>query len=115
MHIDGELLRWCDDALSEAGLRGKGRAEERDTAQLIERYGSARLGRTANRLDSIVELRAIFDELLTLAPAVRAAVEHAQSEQQIRNAGLKIDTRTVRRRFWMAFVVFVAGMLLWIL
>lgn len=115
MHIDGVLLRWCDDALAEAGLCGKSTAEEANVRRLIDRYGQARADRTANRAACVAELTSVFEEALELAPRTLGITEAALIDQRARLDGLVRRTNRTRWRALVGFAAFLLGIMLWLI
>jgi hypothetical protein len=113
MHIDGALLRWCDDAIAEAGLCGKSTAEEAQVRGLIDRYGQARADRTGKRANCVAELSRIFDEVVELARRTLTVTEEALIGQRSRVDALVRRTNRTRWRAVVGAAAFIVGVLLW--
>jgi len=115
MHIDGALLSWCADALSQEGLIDKGRTEEAAVNALVERFAAARLNRTGNRTEAVKEVEAIFEEIFDLAPRVVALTLAEQGKQVVEIS--KIKRRSVRAETMLKFSLFAffLGLVAWIL
>lgn len=88
MHVNGYLLRYCADAISEVGMAGKLPTEEQALEDLIQAYGEARMLRTGERDQAIERSRTIFQKLCLLTPTIMQATTEdlEKQEGQMRHA-----------------------------